>query len=86
MGVLEILQWAIAKNYQSVIIDSDVKRAFEVISSTEPDKLTFGDFVAANRRILVDHPGFSIRWINRNANLVAHSLARAACYFSDSYY
>ncbi|KAL8543828.1 hypothetical protein ACS0TY_004396 [Phlomoides rotata] len=49
------------------------------------DDSAFGDYARRCRLILGSQPGFSVHFVHRNANVVAHCLARTSHSFTSPF-
>lgn len=85
-GVLEALKFAVEQGYTMVIIETDVQRVAAAYECNDLDASSFGDYITAGKNILKENPYYSVKWVCRNANLVAHCLARAACIYDSPHY
>lgn len=76
-GVHETLKWALQMGFSSVVVETDAQRIRDAVNRPEElDDTIFGDLIAASKVILRQNSGFEVRWVSRNANSVAHALAR----------
>ncbi|KHN06267.1 hypothetical protein glysoja_036940, partial [Glycine soja] len=68
--------WLTNQNIPNVITESDCKHIVYHIKSKEEDITSCGFILNQIRDILRSYPSYSIEYVRRQANLVAHSLAR----------
>lgn len=53
--VLEAIKWVMSKVLRNVIVETDVQRVRDAYAKNEPNDSLFGDFVAAEKRIMVEN-------------------------------
>lgn len=82
---LEALSWIKNLGLSIVIVEWDSKIVVDAIKSNLSYLSVFGDYVSSCKAILVDVPSFSVGLVCRDANILAHSLARASKSFELSY-
>ncbi|XP_073275463.1 uncharacterized protein [Primulina huaijiensis] len=80
MAFKEALSWIESMNVQEVIFESDSKIVVEAISSETEDNSEFGAIISECREVIRQKPSFSVCFTRRQANKVAHNLARASCF------
>lgn len=85
-GVLKAITWAVSLGLSSVIIEMDVKRVRDAYHSEEANASSFGDYVMARKSFVSSWSHFSVMWVNRNANALAHSFVRASHLFESPHY
>ncbi|KAL8475941.1 hypothetical protein ACS0TY_028554 [Phlomoides rotata] len=78
MGVLETLSWVKHLGYNNVVIEMDVKIVHNALLDSEKRNNVFGDVINACKKILRESPTYKLSWIRRDANIVAHQIARNA--------
>ncbi|KAL8544246.1 hypothetical protein ACS0TY_004688 [Phlomoides rotata] len=64
----------------------DAKFVVDAVNDEERPRSTYGDIVAGCRGTLWDNTGWIVTWINPEANVMAHILARVAMDFSSPHY
>ena len=79
--ILQSLLWLTNQNILNVIIESDCKQIVDQIKSKEEDITDCGFILNQIRDILRSYPSYSIEYVRRQANLVAHSIARNSFIF-----
>lgn len=57
----------------------------DAYQSEEVDESIFGDYIRAGKMMLGDNRGYTVRWVCRNANALAHAFGRAARDYGSSY-
>ncbi|CAN1144797.1 Putative ribonuclease H protein At1g65750 [Linum perenne] len=78
-ALLEGLRWAEEYQLQRVIFQSDAKVVVDKLQGRQVDVREFRGWIRKCRDILVSHPLFSVVFVRRSTNMVAHSLARNSC-------
>lgn len=78
LGFFEALSWIEDLGLKNVETEGDAKVVVDAIKSDDTLNTVFGNYVEACRNILASHPNYSIHFVRREANLVAHCYARAA--------
>ncbi|XP_024626802.2 uncharacterized protein [Medicago truncatula] len=77
-GLLEAVKLAIARGMQSVIFKSDCKIVVDAVNSSVNPHNELGDIIFYCKQLLSLHANFSVRFVRRQANKVAHNIARAS--------
>lgn len=67
---------AIEISFQQVIFETDSKLVADVIHSSHEDLSEFGDIISRCHTLLHQHDSYSIRFVKKQANEVAHALAK----------
>lgn len=75
-GLLMALRWM--RDLGIVIFEMDCKHVVDCIHRPVEDRSEFDALVLASRAILLSHPDFKVQFAWRQANGVAHALARVA--------
>lgn len=78
--------WARSLGLQLVIIEIDAKRVKDAFLRQGREDTPFGNYIIARKKFLSDFLNISVNWMSRNANMVAHSLTRAARHYESPYY
>ncbi|XP_073278711.1 uncharacterized protein [Primulina huaijiensis] len=78
LALLEAMQWTSSFELQDVIFESDSKTVVNAITSKNVDYTEFGSIICGCCQLIDAHPSFKIQHVRRQANMVAHTLARAA--------
>ncbi|XP_074346363.1 uncharacterized protein LOC141685142 [Apium graveolens] len=78
-GVLEAIRWAISLGLYGVDIESDSKNSVHAINKIVENYLKVGVVFPECRRLLEDRRDISISFVKKQANKVAHILARVPC-------
>ena len=79
IGVKEALSWAIQRGDDCVIIESDSLLTVRALQGNKSYLLEVGHVVEQCKLLLQSAPGFVVTHIRKQANKVAHSLARIPC-------
>ena len=66
-------------NYDKVVIESDSLITVQAINSSSDNFLEVGFILDACRTIFASRPGYSISFVKRQANRVAHLVAKLPC-------
>ncbi|XP_057809148.1 uncharacterized protein LOC131023623 [Salvia miltiorrhiza] len=82
VGIKEALSWIKGLGYEKGVIESDCKRACDVINSIERNISEVGVIASLCRSELVLMPGFHVVHVKRDLNAIAHSLAKVSRDFS----
>jgi len=78
LGLLDAIKVAISNGMHVVLFETDSKILSDAINSNFTPSNEFGDLVVQCRSLLLDRPDFAVSYIRRQANGVAHSIARAS--------
>lgn len=78
-GVFEALRWAVTKGLQNVCIETDSLLTIKALQSQEINMLEVGHITQDCMNILRVYPTFSVAFVQRQANKVAHELAKYPC-------
>ncbi|XP_073025183.1 uncharacterized protein [Primulina eburnea] len=82
MAFKEALSWIEGMDVQEVIVESDSKIVVEAISTEKEDISEFGAIISECRKVIRQRPSFRVSFARRQANKVAHNLARASCFYA----
>ncbi|CAL1361780.1 unnamed protein product [Linum trigynum] len=74
----EALCWCVANGFQEVRFEGDAKVIIDKINQAETRDSRVGMILAEIRRCIDNHPGYSLRFVGRSNNRVAHAVARKA--------
>nr|KYP54015.1 hypothetical protein KK1_000181 [Cajanus cajan] len=83
--LLESIRWVCDQGYTHVILESDSKQVVEDILNSNIYYSEYGHTLHRCRSLLNSHPNLLVRFIRRQANHVAHSLARASRHYASSH-
>jgi ribonuclease HI len=78
IGLLEALKMAISKGLCNVAFETDSKLLVDLLGNTNPPLNEIGDLVSECRTLLLSNPDYVVSFVRRQANRVAHNIARAA--------
>ncbi|XVF44030.1 hypothetical protein PTKIN_Ptkin02bG0087500 [Pterospermum kingtungense] len=73
------MSWADSLGYRHVVFKTDAKSVVDAIFSPNVDNSEIGDLVAICKSFLDKDNDFSLCFTRRQANKVAHTLAKASC-------
>ncbi|KAL8459186.1 hypothetical protein ACS0TY_036598 [Phlomoides rotata] len=77
IALFEALTWVTELDLRSVKIEMDAKLVVDAFNSSRLDSISvFGDIIEACKQKFCAHPYCSVGWVDRQANFVAHRLAR----------
>lgn len=80
VGVREALSWLLMRGVNcEVVVETDSLLTASAINGFKEYRLEFGNVVAECKSILQQTPWISVAHIRKQANQVAHSLARVPC-------
>ena len=77
-GLLEAIKFVFAKDMSSVIFKSDCKVIVDIVNSSHMPQNELGDILSNCKDLLSIHTSFIVNHVRRQANEVAHSIARAS--------
>jgi ribonuclease HI len=78
LAIIEAMEEMILRGFPYVIFESDSKLVVDAISSTQNGISEFSTLIAHIQSLLRSHNYFEVKYVKRQANNVAHTLARAA--------
>jgi hypothetical protein len=78
IAILEALHELQQQGFSHVIIESDSQTVVDAIRHSPGGSSEFSSIISQINNILSCNPNFMVKFIKRQANMVAHSLARAA--------
>jgi ribonuclease HI len=79
MALLEALRETIARGWSNVIFESDSKIVVNAVHSNHQGNSEGSSIISSIKLLLHSHSNFEVRFTKRQADMAAHSLARAAC-------
>ncbi|KAK6144889.1 hypothetical protein DH2020_021709 [Rehmannia glutinosa] len=77
-GLLEGLQWVRSLGFFDVIFGVDAKGIVDVLNDSEEIWTEVGKIIRVSKTILSSEPLYRVQYVSRQANIVAHALARAS--------
>lgn len=86
MGFYEALSWVKIMNLVKLIIKGDAKIVVYAINSSSKGSSTFHDYIVSCKDILVSIPFYSIHFVKRSANDLAHKFAKVARFYENPTY
>ncbi|KAL8529675.1 hypothetical protein ACS0TY_006929 [Phlomoides rotata] len=79
IGLFEVLTWVKELDLRNVFIEMDAKLVVDAFNTPNVNAiLVFGVIIEACKLKFSTHPHCSVGWVVREANFVAHRLARSA--------
>ena len=78
-GVLEAMKWAAEAAISNVTFETDSMLTFQAITKGTMNYLEVGNMLEDCSKLLKDRPDFSLEFVKKQANKVAHSLAKVPC-------
>jgi ribonuclease HI len=79
LALLEAIRFAEQQGWDKVIFESDSATLVTALSSLRRGNSEFQAIVSCIVTSLALHSNFKVKFIRRQANMVAHTLARATC-------
>jgi len=78
LGLFEAIQFAIDRDMTSVIFETDCKLVVDLVYSPIVPQNEIGDIITSCKHLMSVHNSYVVRHTRRQANRVAHSIARAS--------
>ncbi|KAK6126674.1 hypothetical protein DH2020_039582 [Rehmannia glutinosa] len=85
IGIREALSWTKNLGFQQLIIETDAKYVVDGLVSLEPGISEFDNILKECQILLQSEPAFSVTFVHRNGNRVAHALAKEAFSFDSPF-
>ncbi|KAK2448506.1 hypothetical protein QL285_007764 [Trifolium repens] len=85
MALLHALREIEQRGLSQVIFETDSKSVVDAIQHFRGDYSEFSSIIGHINNVLLLNPNFMVKFIKRQANMVAHKLARAAISWSRRY-
>jgi ribonuclease HI len=79
IALLEALQQLVQRGISHVIVETDSKNLVDAIHHLQDGVSEFSLIVRNINNMLLANPNFLVKFVKRQANLAAHTLARVAC-------
>lgn len=77
-GLLEAIKFVVDKDTTSVIFESDYKVIVDIMNSSHMPQNELGDILSNCKDLLSIHTSSIMNYVRKQANEVAHSIARAS--------
>ena len=77
-GLLEAIKFVVVKDISYVIFESDCKVIVDIVNSSHLPQNELGDILSTCKDLISIHTSFIVNFVKRQANEVAHSIARAS--------
>ncbi|XP_024640655.1 uncharacterized protein [Medicago truncatula] len=78
LGLWHAMSWALSSGFHNVIFETDSKMLVDVVHSDNAGISEFYVIVSKIRGLLALHYNFEVKFVRRQANMVAHTLANVA--------
>ncbi|XP_073024188.1 uncharacterized protein [Primulina eburnea] len=85
LALLDAIAWTTSLELHDIIYETDSKTVVNAITSKNVDHKEFGSIISSCRTLLDGHPSFKIQHARRQANMVAHTLAREAISYDNPF-
>ncbi|XP_073029397.1 uncharacterized protein [Primulina eburnea] len=85
LALFDAIAWTISLELQDIIFETDSLTVVKAITSKNADHTEFGSIISGCRTLLDGHPSFKIQHVRRQANMVAHTLARNAIAYANPF-
>lgn len=82
IGLAEAMLWVYEAGYTNVVFESDAKVVVDAVKSNEEDRTEFGSIIGQCQSLLRQQTAFSVGYVKRQVNEVAHVLARRSHFSS----
>jgi ribonuclease HI len=80
MAIIEAIEMMMQRDFSYVTFESDSKTVVDAINSSHVGLSEFSILISHIKSLLSSNNYFEIKYVKRQANMAAHSLARAAYY------
>ena len=81
IGMREAVLWVRQQGVQQVIFETDAKSTVDALNNKKTDNSEFGSIISECRDLFNQMLRFKYNFIRREANVIAHSLARESLYY-----
>ncbi|KAL8544614.1 hypothetical protein ACS0TY_005005 [Phlomoides rotata] len=78
MALYEALLWLLNLGLDNVIVQVDSKTVVNAFNNPSLNISSFGDYISRSKLLLMFKPNIYVHFVRRNANVLAHRLARAS--------
>jgi ribonuclease HI len=85
MALLEAMKTMEQHGFSHVIYETDSKNVVDAIHNLRMGISEFSSIICNIRNVLALNPNFVVKFVKRQANMVAHTLARAAIVWASRY-
>jgi ribonuclease HI len=85
MALLEAMKTMEQNGFSHVIYETDSKNVVDAIHNLRMGISEFSSIICNIRNVLALNPNFVVKFVKRQANMVAHTLARAAIVWASRY-
>jgi ribonuclease HI len=82
LALLEAMRESLDRGWSNIIFESDSKVVVDAVHSNHHGNSEWSSLISSIKSLLHFHSNFEVKFTKRQANMAAHSLARAACSWS----
>jgi ribonuclease HI len=82
MALLEAMRDAVARGWTNIIFESDSKVVVDAVLTNHQGNSEWSSLISSIKLLLSSYTNFEIKFSKRQANMAAHTLARAICSWS----
>jgi ribonuclease HI len=79
LALLEAMRQCINHGWSNIVFDSDSKIVVDAAHANKQGNSELNSLISSIKLLLQDHSNFEVKFTKRQANMAAHTLARAAC-------
>jgi ribonuclease HI len=84
-ALLEAMKEMEHKGFNYIIVETDSKNVADAICKSRVGNSVFSSLIYSIKNVMSSNPNFVVKFIKRQANSVAHTLARAAVSWPSRY-
>jgi len=77
IGLLESLRLAISKDFHNVVFETDIKLLVDLLHNSNLSLNEIGDLDLECKILLISKSDYVVSFVRRQANRIAHNIARA---------
>ncbi|XVF71794.1 hypothetical protein PTKIN_Ptkin12aG0067800 [Pterospermum kingtungense] len=81
MCLLIAMEWVVHQGFKNVVFETDAKTIVDAVHSNE-DFTEFGSLIKQCKQLMTSDNVFSVCFVRRQANKIAHALTRSLCSFA----
>ncbi|XP_073300593.1 uncharacterized protein [Primulina huaijiensis] len=85
IGLLEALSWIRNMDYSNVMFEVDAQTLHLAMRGNVNDNMEFGGIMESCRDIVASKPGFSVHFVRKQANEIAHMLAKYSRFYDSPF-
>jgi ribonuclease HI len=79
LAILEAMRHCVEHGWTNIIFESDAKVVVEAVHAKKQGNSELSSILSSIKLLLQQHSNFEVKFTKRQANMAAHTLARAAC-------